>query len=431
MRENFLHYLWKYQFFAINKLQTTNKEPLQIYKAGEHNFHAGPDFFNSKIKIGNQIWVGNVEIHVKSSDWYVHGHEKDESYDNVILHVVWYNDVEIYRKNNTSIPTLELKPFVSESMISRHEKLFSKDQKWIHCENFIGEVDTFILNNWLEVMYFERLQQKSEVILELLHKSANDWETVLFQLMAKNFGLKVNGSAFLNLANSMTYKIFRKESAQLAYLEALTFGQAGFLAENNQDTYYKAIQKIYGYQQLKYGLKPVFNGQFKFFRLRPNNFPTIRLAQFAMLYFLQKNLFSNILEAVDLKDYYKIFQVNTSAYWERHYNFNTESPKRVKSVTKSFIHLLLINTIIPLRFVYMKYTGKNDAAYIIDLIKQIPPERNHVVERFESLLRNNSEKDIKMSNALESQAYLQLKTAHCNQHDCLQCAVGNSFLKQL
>jgi len=182
VREDFLHYLWKHQFFAIKKLHTTSNEILQIYKSGEHNLNAGPDFFNAKIKIGKQIWAGNIEIHVKASDWYLHGHEEDENYDNVILHVVWSYDMDIYHKNNHKITTLELRSFVSENIIKQYYKLFSKTSKWIPCENFIGSVDKFVLDNWIEVVYIERLEQKSALVLQLLDKSTNDWESVLYQL---------------------------------------------------------------------------------------------------------------------------------------------------------------------------------------------------------------------------------------------------------
>lgn len=429
IRENFLHYLWKYQFFAINKLQTTNNEIIQIYKVGEYNLNSGPDFFNAKLEIGSQLWAGNIEIHVKTSDWYIHQHEQDKNYDNVVLHVVWVHDTEVYHKNNVEIPTLELKRYVSESIISQYKKLFSKKQKWINCENYIGLLDKFVLNNWLEVLYFERLKQKSKLIFELLDKSANDWEAVLFQLLAKNFGLKVNGEAFLNLSNSFDYKIVRKERNQLVSLEALFFGQAGFLEEEKEEAYYKKLQKEYQYLQIKHHLEPLFNGQFQFFRLRPNNFPTIRLAQFAMLNCTQQNLFSKILNAKSLDDYYKIFIVKTSKFWETHYSFNSKSIKRSKVITKPFVNLLLVNTIIPLKFMYFKHIGKLDDEFSLSLIKQIPAEKNNIIHKFESLLNYNSNQKKSIINALESQAFIQLKTMHCNSQNCLNCAVGNSYLK--
>jgi len=429
VQEDFLHYLWKHQFFAIKKLHTVNNESLQIYKAGQHNLNSGPDFFNAKIKIDNQIWVGNVEIHIKASDWYVHGHEQDRNYENVILHVVWNNDIEVYQNNNVCIPTLELRPYVSENIVRHYYELFSKKQKWIPCENFIGSIDKFVLNNWIEVLYFERLKQKSELILLLLNKYTYDWEAVLFQLLAKNFGLKLNGSAFLNLAQSIDYKIIKRERAKLLTLEALLFGQAGFLNIDQEDGYFSNLQKEYQYQQIKYQLDPLFHGQFQFFRLRPNNFPTIRLAQFAMLYFTEHSLFSKIMEADDINDYYNIFDVKTSIYWEHHFNFNSESTKRIKKTTKSFIHLLLINTIIPLKFIYLQHIGQLNDAYILNLIKDIPSENNSIIKKFEDLLNYNCDKKKNIHTALESQAFLQLKTAHCNLQNCLHCAVGNSYLR--
>ena len=427
MREDFLHYLWKYQFFAINKLYTTNKESLHIYKIGNHNINSGPDFFNAKIKIADQLWAGNVEIHVKASDWYAHRHEEDPNYDNVILHVVWQKNTEIYNKVGVVIPTLELQNFVTKRVLVQYQKLFSKKQKWINCENFMDSVDLFVLDNWVERLYFERLEQKSELISELLIKSANNWEMVLFQLLTKNFGLKVNGSSFLNLANSVTFDVVRKEQNKQLNLEALFFGQAGFLAKDLNDEYYKKLQKEYQYQQVKYILEPLFNGQFQFFRLRPNNFPTIRLAQLASLYFRRNNLFSEILEIDSLDGFYELFDVSASSFWENHYTFKTNSRKQPKKTTKKFINLLLINTIIPIKFMYLKHIGKLKEEDIVRLMKQIPSEKNNIITRFEIIFKN--QKNFKIQNAFKSQALLQLKTAYCDNQNCLQCAIGNFYLK--
>lgn len=427
--EDFLHYLWKYKFFATKELQTTTNIPIQIITIGEQNVNSGPDFFNSKLKIGNQLWAGNVEIHVKASDWYVHKHENDTNYDNVILHVVWENDAEVYSKNNEIIPTLELKSIVSKDLINKYQALFSKQLKWINCENKINSIDQFTLNNWLEVLYFERLEQKSNLIQNLLKNSANDWEAVLFKLLAKNFGLKVNGDAFLNLANSIDFKIVRKEQNNLLNLEALFFGQAGFLEEEIESSYYKKLQKEYQYLQLKYKLEPLYKGQFQFFRLRPNNFPTIRLAQLAMLYFTHHNLFSKILDAKCLEDFYDLFSLKISDFWQQHYSFTSGSVRRSKKITKSFIDLLIINTIIPIKFMYYKQIGKQDEESILELIKQIQPEKNSIINKFESLPMNKEGSCISVDNAFESQSFLQLKNEYCNSQRCLHCAIGNSLLK--
>ena len=429
MKEDFLHYLWKYKIFATKKLKTSKNIPLEILQPGQHNFNSGPDFFNSKLKIGNQIWAGNVEVHIKSSDWYAHGHELDINYDNVILHVVWTNDIEVFGSNNQVIPTLELNNIVSKELIRKYQKLFSKPIHWINCENDFHTVDKFILNNWMESLYFERLEKKSIEIQYLLKKYSNDWEAVLFKLLAKNFGLKVNGDAFLNLANSMDFKIVRKEQNNLHKLEALFFGQAGLLIEEIEDGYYRALQKEYLFLQKKYELEPLNKGQFQFFRLRPSNFPTIRLAQLSKLYFMKRSLFAKILQAKNIKAMYEIFSIAPSDYWQKHYNFSSSSSKSTKKLTKSFIDLLLINTIIPLKFTYYKEMGNVDVDYFLNLIHQIQPEKNSIIKKYESLLKIDPKKTSFIKNALQTQSLLQLKNEYCNVHKCLSCAIGNALLK--
>ena len=430
MKEDFLHYLWKYKFFATKELKTSKNISLQILQTGQHNFNSGPDFFNSKLKIGGQIWAGNVEIHVKSSDWYAHGHELDANYDNVILHVVWTNDIEVFGSNNELIPTLELNNIVSRDLIRKYQKLFSKPNQWINCENDFRTVDKFVLNNWLENLYFERLEQKSIEIQRLLKKCANDWEATLFRLLARNFGLKVNGESFLNLANSMDFKIVRKVQVNLCKLEALFFGQAGLLFDDIEDGYYRTLQKEYRYLQVKYDLKSLNKGQFQFFRLRPNNFPTIRLAQLSKLYFVKRSLFAKILEAKSKNDLYKIFDIESTDYWQKHYNFSSTSSKRNKKLSRSFIDLLIINTIIPLKFTYYKERGEVDVDYFLNLIHQMKPEKNNIIVKYESLLKTAEQNTPFIINALQSQSLLQLKNEYCNLNRCLTCAIGNSLLKE-
>jgi len=224
MQEDFLHYLWKHKKFDTLNLKTTQGEQITLIFVGEHNHNSGPDFFNSQLKIAEQLWAGNVEIHVKSSDWFLHNHETDKAYDNVILHVVWEHDTEIFRKDNSEISTLELKDYVDKSVLQKYQQLFSNTNKWINCENNFAEVDDFVLDNWLERLYFERLERKSEDINQLLKTSKNNWEAVLFKMLAKNFGLKVNGESFFSLANSFDFSILRKLQTKQQNLEALFFG---------------------------------------------------------------------------------------------------------------------------------------------------------------------------------------------------------------
>jgi hypothetical protein len=401
---------------------TSDGKLIQIFKVGDHNKNSGPDFFNAKISIDNQLWAGNVEIHVKASDWYVHQHEKDSSYDSVILHVVWQHDVDIYRENNTVIPTLELQRVTSQNLLHNYHQLFSKKAKYIHCENDISKIDSFTLNNWLEKLYIEKLIGKSYFISKLLNQINNDWEVVLFKLLAKNFGLKVNGEAFYNLANSFDFSILRKEQNKLQNIEALLFGQAGLLQENYKNSYFTDLKRKYQFLSLKYSLSPLFKNQFQFFRLRPNNFPTIRIAQLANLYFVHKNLFSNILGRKSLKDYYAILAIGPSEFWKIHYNFSSTSKKYGKSLTKPFIDLLLVNTIIPLLFVYDKKSGKLNEEKLFDLIKQIKPEKNNIIREFNNL-------NIHAKNVFETQALLHLKKEYCDKHLCMQCSIGNVLLR--
>ena len=421
IKEDFLHYLWNLKLFDTTALVATNNDRIQIINTGTLNTNSGPDFFNAKIKIANQIWAGNVEIHIKSSDWYVHNHEVDSAYDTIILHVVWEEDIAIYRKDNSVITTLVLKDYVDLNVLKSYQKLFSKKQTWINCEKDIAQIDDFVFTNWLERLYLERLQSKSEFILDLLKQSNNDWEAVLFKLLAKNFGLKVNGAAFLQLANSFDFSIIRKNQSKVESLEALLFGQTALLKDDFEDVYFKNLKKEYTFLSAKYQLNAMHQSELKFFRLRPNNFPTIRLSQLANLYAIHQNLFSKLLAIKRIEDYYDLLQIPTTTYWETHYSFKSTSNKRVKKLTKSFIDLVLINTIIPLQFVYQNHIAKLDEELILQLIQQIKPEKNSIITKFNSL-------KIKTKNALKTQALLQLRNEYCSKNKCLQCAIGVKLL---
>lgn len=285
MREDYLHYLWKFQKFGSQVMKTVDGHVVQVITPGHHNELSGPDFFNSRLVIGNQEWAGNVEIHLRSSDWYMHGHETDAAYDNVILHVVWNHDVEIFRRDNSPLPVLELQGLVSPESHSAYENLCGEGTlKWINCEEDFPDVDDFILNNWLERLYVERLEARAALIGNLLTKTAGDWEAVLFLMLAKNLGLNINGEAFLSIAASIPFSVIRKTRGNLFQLEALFMGQAGLLHKNLEDPYYTGLQEEYSY--LKHRFKLACSGVLpvQYFRLRPDNFPEIRLAQLAALY---------------------------------------------------------------------------------------------------------------------------------------------------
>ena len=421
MQEDFLHYIWQFQKMNTIHLKTTQHENLQILAVGQHNLNSGPDFFNAQLKIGNQIWAGNVEIHIKSSDWFVHNHEQDQAYDTVILHVVYEHDTEIFRKDNTAIPTLELKSIIAKDVLINYKKLFATHNKWINCENEFSETDDFVLNNWLERLYLERLERKATAIESVLKASKNDWEAVLFKLLSKNFGLKVNGEAFFNMAQSVDFSIVRKLQPKPEQLEALLFGQAGMLASDFENAYYKTLIKDYQFLKQKFQLSNRQVAPIQFFRLRPPNFPTIRLSQLAMLYHKKQNLFSKLIETHNLEDFYKLFSVSTSQFWNTHYTFEKESSSTNKRLTKTFIDLLLLNTILPIKFCYAKQQGKDINDEVFKITRAITSESNSIITAFNSLKKVSK-------SALESQALIQLKTEYCNKNKCLQCAIGNSLI---
>lgn len=423
MKEEFLHFLWQYKLFNSTNLISVKREIVEVIDSGSHNTNSGPDFLNAKLKIDEQLWVGNVEIHIKSSDWYAHHHEKDVNYDAVILHVVWEHDSDVFMKNNHPIPTVELQSSVQKVVLANYKKLFLKEQRWIPCEKQIAETSSFILNNWLERLYFERLENKSVVIKELLQKSNNNFEAVLFQLLAKNFGLKVNREAFLQLAQSFDFSVLRKVRFNEEQLSALLFGQAGFLEQELEEAYYLQLQKEYAYIRHKYRLEPIAKHRFQFFRMRPNNFPTIRIAQLIALYNKYQNLFSRLIDVNKVESFYDLFTGEVNDFWKTHYTFETASKKTDKRLSKSFIDLLIINTIIPLKFVYEQARGEVDQEGLLQLIKQLKPENNSIISKFLEL-------KIKANNAFESQALLELKNNYCAKKCCLQCAIGSKLLKK-
>lgn len=392
-----------------------------IVNTGQYLKLSGPDFFNAQIVIGTQKWAGNVEIHLKSSDWYLHRHENDDHYNNVILHVVWEHDTPIFRKDNSEIPTLALKHYVIDDILNQY-LLLTMPKSWIYCEYQIQSVDEFVLKNWQERLFFERLERKAIPIEALLQETDSDWEAVLFYMLAKNFGLNTNGEIFFEMAKSIPFSIIRKESFEVENLEALLFDKVDLLPLEGEDLYTKDLQNRSAYMMQKYQWKKIFIEPVQFFKHRPDNFPTIRLAQLAMLYHKQRNLFSKIVATHSLKDFYKLFDVGVSSYWENHYQFEKESPKRKKQFSKSFIDLLVINTIVPFQFTYAKSQGREISEQLIQLMETIAPEMNIIIEKFSNF-------GVKSKTAFETQSLLQLKNNYCNHSRCLQCGIGTQLLK--
>ncbi len=422
MKEDFLHYLWKFKKFDVLNLKTVNNEEITIVNVGQYLELAGPDFFNAQIVIGTQKWAGNVEIHLKSSDWYVHHHEKDVGYENVILHVVWEHDVAVFRSDNSEISVLELKKYVEKATVENYQSLMTP-KSWIFCEKQLKDVDAFALQNWQERLFFERLERKSQPIFDLLEQTNQDWEGVLFCLLAKNFGLNTNGEIFYKMAQSLPFSIIRKESFEVENLEALIFGAAGLLDPEKEDNYFKDLKFRYFYLLHKYQMEKVCLEPVQFFKHRPDNFPTIRLSQLANLYHSKQNLFSKISSLNSLKSTYELFQITASEYWQSHYQFDKQSPIKKKTLSKSFIDLIVINTIIPIQFAFAKSQGKEISEDLISFLNEVAAEKNAIIEKFTSF-------GILSKTAFETQSLLQLKNEYCNKSKCLECAIGMELMKK-
>lgn len=420
MNEDLLHYLWKYQRFKTN-IYTTDGKAVSVENPGMKNTDAGPDFTNAKIRIDRTLWAGNVEIHLKSSDWFTHRHHLDKAYDNIILHVVHEDDKPVFDKKGNKIATVELKDSIDTLLISNY-KNFIESKNAIPCSKLISQVSGLIILNWLEKTAIDRLQNKTEIIFNKLKLNKNDWEQTFYELMARNFGFNVNAEPFELLAKSLPQQYFAKSKDQLFQIEALLFGQAGMLADDLADDYPSKLKTEYLYLQKKYGLKPLEKHLWKFLRIRPNNFPTIRLAQFAGLIYKSRNLFSRVMESLSITDLYQLFDLECSDYWQNHYVFDKVSRPSSKKPAKSTIDLLIINTIVPFIFAYGKI--KDDERHTekaIELLTGIPPEKNHITAKFSAY-------GIKAENAMQSQALIQLYSHHCTQRKCLHCSVGDTVL---
>lgn len=423
MREDLLHFIWKYKKLHGQVLRTVDGESIVIKDFGRHNQLAGPDFFNAQIKIQGQLWAGNVEMHLRSSDWYAHHHETDEKYNTVILHVVWEDDASIFRTDKSKIPTLQLKDYIPQSILDSYSELFSKKREsFINCGGNINKLDGFKFQNWLERLYFERLESRSVIIEQLLREYNHDWEQVLFLLLMKSFGTKINGEAFYEIGKAIPFSIVRKLNRDKHRLESVLMGVAGFLEDESiLDDYYLTLKKEYEYLTVKYQLFGPTLLKPDFFKLRPHNFPTIRLSQVAALYGSHEHLFSKLMEAKNISEIHDLFSVTASPYWSTHFTFGKLSKKQEKKLSKSFVELILVNAILPLKFCYDQSKGKEGSNMIIDLATAIKPEANSVVSSFQDL-------GVSCKSGLEGQGLLQLYNFYCTKNKCLQCPVGISIL---
>ncbi len=420
MKERLLQYIWQFQNFNKNNLTLIDGDRLQIIHQGKFNTNQGADFTEAKIKIGNTTWAGNIELHIKSSDWNLHNHSADKNYNNIILHVVWQQDKEITVAGN-SLPTLELQDRVSKLLLSRYEELMNVFL-FIPCANYVHTIKEITLLSWKQRLLAERLEKKSAIILSYLEQNNFNWEETFWWLIAKNFGLKVNSEEFEKLARSLPVTILAKHKNQIHQLEALLFGQAGLLEKDYKEDYPTMLQKEYRFYQKKYKLEQSVLQMF-FLRMRPANFPSLRLAQLAMLISKSTHLFSKVKESESVSEVIELLNVTANDYWHYHYVFDETSAFKKKKLGKQMINNILINTIVPMLFAYGLY--HNEQPYkdkAIAWLEKISSEKNIITKGFEALKFTNK-------NAFDSQAYIQLKNEYCNNKRCLECAIGNALLK--
>lgn len=421
-KEEFLHYLWRMKRFSLTNLQTTEGVEIQLYELGIYNTDGGPDFTNARLRISDTIWAGNVEMHLYSSDWQLHKHQHNRAYDNVILHVVYQEDAPVFRENGERLPCLELRGRFEEVLVGRYRRLLANTFP-ISCTPLFFSVPELTRTSWLERMLVERIEIKADHILRQLEANNRDWEETFYQCLAANFGIRINTQPFEVLTRSLPQRILAKHRNNLFQLEALLFGQAGFLMETFEDDYPKRLQKEYYFLRKKYSLKSMHKSMWKFLRLRPANFPTLRLAQFAELIHQSGRLFSQVLEISTVKELEMQFGIQASTYWDTHYVFDKPSKYKKKALGQKTIHLIIINSIIPFLFLYGKLRDeeihKNKTLQWLD---SLPAENNHIIREWTSL-------GYTIQSAYQTQALIQLRNEYCLPKKCLQCAIGCAIMK--
>ncbi len=420
--EKLFHYVWKHKMFPLGNLATTTGEAVEVIDTGLHNSDAGPDFFNAKIKIGGRLWAGNVELHLRSSNWKQHGHNQDKAYDNVILHVVTDADCEVFTSQNESVPQLVLP--IPDSVKTNYEHLLHED-RYPRCHKLIPQLPKLTVNSWLSALHTERLERKTKDILERLKACDGSWEDAFFQTLARNFGFGINADAFEMWAKSLPLHCVDHHRDDLFQIEAMFLGQAGLLSlrdKMQEDEYWQRLNDEYKYLAHKFNLKAMDGRMWRFMRLRPQNFPTVRLSQLAQLYFNRTAGLSQLLNCKDAKELEKALATHATPYWQTHYNFGEESRKNEKRLSKSSILVLLVNTVIPLLFAYGRSNGNESLVNrAVDMMEQLGAEDNNIVRMWR-------ECGLAVDSAADSQALIQLKKEYCDRKECLRCRIGYRYL---
>ncbi|CAD7802881.1 hypothetical protein CHRY9390_00992 [Chryseobacterium aquaeductus] len=420
MNEKLLQYLWNFKVFTNFNFKDLDGNVIEILDFGKWNKDSGPDFLMAKIKINNIILAGNIELHVKSSDWIFHQHSKDPNYDNIILHVVFQNDADIDELHTKNIPTLELKNHIDVSVFGKYEKLLN-DSQFIPCEDLFNP--NKIPVHFYEESLLQKLEEKSSEIESDLEIHKNNYEAVLFHSLAYSFGLKVNAYLFKQIAESIDFTVVNKIRQNKPQLEALLFGISGWL-EKPEDESMKIWKREFDFMRAKYNISDLLIRP-KFLRLRPPNFPTIRLSQLANLYHQHQNLFSKIINAKNSGELMEIFKdIKASEYWDNHFNFGKiSSINHPKILTKEFIDLIILNTVLPLKYSYHKYHNEEITDEILRFYKELSAEKNSIIDGWKNL-------SLKMENALQTQSLIYHYKNYCTPKNCLNCSIGFKILKE-
>lgn len=420
--EQLLHYVWKHKIFPLKALQTTSGLSVEVIDPGLSNTDAGPDFFNAKLKIDGTLWVGNVEIHTLASDWYRHGHDKDRAYDSVILHLCQQADCDILRPNGEAIPQLLL--VCPEQVQAHYEELLQADAH-PPCYSILSSLSKLTVHSWLTALQTERFEQKTRLIDERLKRCNRNWEDAFFITLARNFGFGLNGDAFETWAGVVPFRAVNKHRDSLFQIEAFFFGQAGLLEETCTDEYYLQLQKEFRYLQHKFELPPVMNvSLWRFLRLRPDNFPHVRLAQLAYLYHKEQSLFSRVMEAATIKEVEQVLKTRTSPYWEEHFRFDKTSPKREKAMGEGSQELLIINTVVPFLYAYGVHKADEQLSDRAErFLEELKAENNQITRRWGGV-------GLLVRTAADSQAIVQLQKAYCDKKKCLYCRFGYEYLRR-
>ena len=419
--EQLLHYVWKHKIFPLKELKTTTGQQVEVIDTGLANTDAGPDFFNAKLKLDGVLWIGNIEIHERSSDWFKHGHHADAGYDSVILHIASEIDTEISRSNGERIPQIQL--ICPEAVRTNYKELLETDS-YPPCYRIIPSLPPFTAHSWMTALQMERFEQKATLLNERLKRCQGNWEDAFFITLARNFGFGLNGDAFETWAHRLPFRAVDKHRNDLFQIEAIFFGQAGILEDSDGDGYYLRLKKEYTYLQHKFGLIPMDASLWRFLRLRPANFPHIRIAQLACLYHRAYGLLSRIMETETLQGVRDILKGGTSEYWLTHYTFGGSSPSRPKTLSNTSLDLLIINTVVTFLYAYGLHKGNRVlCARAGSFLEELKAENNYITRMWEQC-------GMKASNAADSQALIQLKKEYCDKKKCLYCRIGYEYLKR-